>query len=120
MITANQVRTLKNKIKTEFARRNGYGALNTSPGFTTQPTQNDIIRTQQGVESMNEMLRVEDIGDLRFAKANELIPSSYDNSTMDNKVNQWGNQTMTGSTSSCRNACTGLCLGTCISGRSGC
>ena len=83
MLTAERVNELKKQIKTEMARRNGYGSLSSnsgydfvSPGenvnyagpdfdFTDPPDAGDIIVAEHGEKTVDLLLLVNDHGDLK-------------------------------------------------------
>ena len=120
---ANEINTLKQNIKKEFSRRNGYGSLQQYAGsaydFSTTPVDGKPILEEHGKKTIDVLLAVKDVGDLHFVKQGEPIPSSFNND-LNTYVQSLSTESMTNSKSSCRGACTGLCLGTCYTTCSGC
>ena len=123
MLTANEIVTLKSKVKAEMARRSGYGSLSSFSGtaydFATSPKQGGIILAEHGQKTIDLLLQIKDKDNLVLVKQNALIPDGFDSSLI-TYVDTLAKETMTGSTSSCRGACTGLCVGTCSGGCNGC
>lgn len=122
-VKAEEINTLKSKIKTEFNRRNGYGSLvnytSSDYDFTVTPTAGGTILEEHGKKTVDILLAVKDVGDLHFTIAGETIPTSFNNQ-LNAYVDSLAAEPSTNGTSSCRGACTGLCLGTCHTSCNGC
>ena len=118
MITASELNSLKTKIKNEMARRKYDGSLvdysGSSYDFSTTPSSGNKILLEHGEKTINLMLKVQDVGNLRNVATGEKIPSSFDYDTLNSKVTAWASESLTGSSSSCRGACSGLCVGVCM------
>lgn len=123
LLTAEQLNILKAKVKTEMARRKGYGTINnystTAYDFNVKPTQGQPIIAEHGQKTIDLLLQIKDKGDLKLVKQGDAIPDSWDASLL-TYVDNLSLETMEGGVSSCRGACTGLCLGTCSGGCGGC
>lgn len=125
-MTAAQVNELKAKIKAEMLRRNGHGSLaaygNASYDFKTTPVADDWIWTEQGQKTVDLILKIEDFGDLFFARKHENIPEDFSTKLL-TEIDRLSKEAKTGETtekSSCRGDCTGLCVASCISQCNGC
>ena len=68
-MTAAQLVELKARIKSEMQRRKYSGSLerygDDTYDFTTVPDAGDIITAEQGQKTINLLLKINDIGDLR-------------------------------------------------------
>ena len=113
---ASEYNELKNILKNECNRRNGYGSL-VSEISVINNTPNAVVGGKvteaQGKGTVDVMLKIETFGDLHLVSEDRQIPVSF-GQDMKNEIQRLSTETMTGSTSSCRGACTGLCLGSCI------
>ena len=120
-LTASEFIALKNKIKAEMARRNGYGSLADYAGseydFTTTPAAGQPILTEQGQKVVDLALAVTDIPGLVKVKKGDKIPDKLDD--LEDIVDGWAAEPIDGSSSSCRGVCTGLCTTGCASNCSG-
>lgn len=133
-MTAAQCIQLKQKIRTELARRNGYNSISSSASsvdstFRT-PVEGQKTYTNTGKALIDNFLQITDYGDLKKVQENDPIPNSFCMSKLGEKVKQLSDMPKTGETtathslpghgslvvetqSGCRGACTGLCIGTC-------
>lgn len=120
-ITAIDIINLKNTIKAEMARRNGYGDVSAFSSatydFMTPPTVNKVIIVEQGQKIIDIALRIKDIPNLKNVAKNDIVHAL---DIVNSSFATYKNENMTGNVSSCRGACTGLCFGTCTTGCIGC
>lgn len=134
MLTAAQINELKAKVKTEMARRSGYGSLarfaGSEYGFDQTPAPGGLIMAEHGRKTVNPLLHIKDYPGLVLADepgpegsipstSGDPIPAGFDVELL-NAVDQLAAEAMTGTVSSCRGACSGLCLGTCAAECTGC
>ena len=134
MLTAEQVNELKAKVKTEMARRSGYGSLERCAGseseFDQTPAPGGRILAEHGRKTINLLLNVKDYPGLVLvdgetpdgeipSTSGDAIPTGFDENLIA-EVDELAIETMTGSISSCRGACAGLCFGACSGGCAGC
>lgn len=82
MLSASEINTLKQKIKTEMARRSGYGSLSSNGGydyavpgeninyagaafdFVEIPSSNGPVLKEHGEKTIDLLLRIDDYGNL--------------------------------------------------------
>ena len=123
-MTAAEINEIKQKIKNEFARRNGYGSLeqysNNNYDFIEEPQQGLLITAEHGQKTIDLLLQIEDIPDTEFVIQGNLIPPGFEYTQITNALDEWAAEDMEGPSSSCRGACTGLCVGTCYGACTGC
>lgn len=123
MISASEMVQLKQAIKSELARRSGYGSLAAYAGsgydFSQTPASNQPITVEQGQKTVDLLLRIKDHGDLIFTKSGVPIPDSLDRNLL-SYVQQLGAENVNSSTTNCRGACTGFCVGSCTGQCNGC
>ena len=126
MLSADEIINLKAKVATELARRNFNGSLvqyvSSDYDFEHVPEKDKPLYVEQGQKFMEQLLQVQDIGDLNFKdiKTDDVVPESLNFNEINNTISKWEQETETQSSSSCRGACSGLCYGACSSGCSGC
>ena len=82
--------------------------------FSTTPKKGGKILAEHGKKVIEPLLNIADKGDLNIdgIVAGGKIPNSFDDSLIE-YVNTLANESVTGSSSSCRGACSGLCTETC-------
>ena len=85
--------------------------------FSNTPAKDKKILAEHGQKTIDVLLKIKDIGDLKGVTQGELIPDDF-NSSLAQTVAALSNESKTGS-SSCRGACTGLCTTTCYSSCTG-
>ena len=75
-LTASEINSLKTKVKAEMNRRSGYGSLtsygSSSYDFTTSPTSDAKILTEQGQKVRDLLLQIKDIPNTKLAKTTYL------------------------------------------------
>ena len=123
MLTAEQLKEIKERVNKEMSRRSYYGDLSKfNTQFNVPPTEKELILAEHGGKVIEGLLNIEDIGNLNIEdlKKDGTIPSSYDYDTINNALDKYEKESVTGSKTSCRGACTGLCVGTCSTECSGC
>lgn len=125
MLTAEEMNTLKAKVKAEMLRRNyGSGSLSqygsADYDFVVNPTQGGLILTEHGEKTINLLLKIKPIDDLVEVKKGEVIKGGLDSSLL-TYVDNLAREPENGYTSSCASLCTGLCQSSCNDGcTSGC
>lgn len=125
-MTAEQVIELKEKLKSELARRNGLGSVEQYASkeydFNQIPKEGQPITADQGKKIIDLLLQICDYKDLRYVVRGDTIPEAFDTELLD-LVDKLSKEEMTGELdeqSSCRGMCTGLCAGSCIKSCNGC
>lgn len=125
-LKASELVELKNAIRSEMARRDGYGSLKEYTGtnyeFSKNPAIGDKIKPEYGQKTIDLVLRICDYGDLKLVKEDDPIPNSFNRGLID-FVNSLAGEQKTGDPnehSSCRSYCTGLCAGSCYGLCNGC
>lgn len=135
MLTAEEIKALRERTKLEMAKRNGYGDISeygsSDYDFETIPEKGGPILAEQGKRIANPLLHVKDIpgivlideetpdGELPSTTGSR-VPSAFENITFTNALDEISTESMKSDKSSCRGACTGLCVGSCIDSCSGC
>ena len=134
MLTAAQINRLREKTRTELARRGGFGSLagfaGTAYDFETMPQPGGRVLAEHGQKTINPLLAVADIPGLVLvgeespegvvpSKKGDPIPGAFNESLL-NQVEALAAEPMQGAQSSCRGACSGLCAGSCVGSCSGC
>lgn len=124
-LTAEEMNTLKAKVKTEMQRRAYNGSMtgfaSASYDFSATPTSGTKVTADQGKKVVEPLLNIKDHGNLNTAdlKTGSKIPSSF-NYELLYYTDSLSKEPIDGATSSCRGACSGLCVGTCGNTCSGC
>lgn len=125
MLTVEEILQLKELIKNELSRRNGYGDISKYGSVAydfipdvDEPYHGGIMDAVHMQKTKDLMLAITDFNtDINnLTESNDIILDAIDNTLLD-IVNEWMGEE---DYSSCRGACTGLCVGTCISSCSGC
>lgn len=134
MLTADEINALKQKVKTEMARRSGNGSLarlaEASQDFASVPAPGGKILAEHGAKAINPILQVADVPGLMLvdgetpegevpSTSGDPIPPAFDAGLLEH-MEDLAAEPMTASSSSCRGACSGLCAGTCTDSCSGC
>lgn len=134
MVTADEINALKQKVKTEMARRSGYGSLAMLAGatndFASVPAPGKRILAEHGQKTINPLLQVADVPGLVLvdgqtpegdvpSTTGDIIPAAFDAALL-SYTDALSAEPMSASQSSCRGACSGLCVGTCTDSCSGC
>ena len=130
MLTAEEIKNIKSKIKTEMLRRSldnsqqNFGSLNKFGGsdydFTIEPVKDSHILQEHGEKTINLLYEITDQENCDYAKKDSKIPTDDNFKALDTYVDNLSTETMEGTSSSCRGACSGLCFGSCIGGCNGC
>lgn len=124
MMTAEEFIKLKQKLKKELSRRNGNGSVSefADPKYdfneNDRPVSREVIMTEQGQKVIDLALKINDVGNLKNVEQGDLV--SKDIELLDSTITKWSQESMTGSTSSCKTSCTGLCISSCSGGCTGC
>lgn len=139
-MTSQQLITLKAKLKTELARRNGLGPASGAKwtptkafgslsdyssaayDFTQQPIKDGRITVDQGKKTVDLLLKIKEYGDLEPVSNTKPIPKSFNAGLIEYVDTLAGHQFTGESTESndCGSACSGLCVGSCIGMCNGC
>lgn len=68
-MTANEIISLKTKVKAEMQRRSGYGSLASFGGdsyeFNIAPSSGELIKADHGQKIINPLLEIADISGLK-------------------------------------------------------
>ena len=128
MLTAQQMKELKAAVKKEVLRRNANAGSLASYGskewdFDVEPTKGNITLASQGKKVLEPLLAISDWESEKYGiahhavgipKAGGIYPPDFSyEAGIFTWVNKLGEESMTGSYSSCRTQCSGLCSGTC-------
>ena len=112
MLSADEILNLKARIDTELVRRSYNGSLsnyaNSDYNFEINPSSNNPIYMEQGQKIMEQILQINDIGDLYYEdmKPNTMIPNSFDYEPIDKVLAKYEKETLSQNSTSCRGACT--------------
>lgn len=124
-INANEITTLKSKIKAEMLRRDGNGSIaaygSAAYDFSEHPTctPGTVISSELGEKTIDLLLKIQDYGDLYLTQKGYPIPDTF-NKDLIGYVDTLAAEDVNGSTSSCRGMCTGLCVANCHETCNGC
>ena len=133
MLTAAQINRLREKTRTELARRGGFGSLagfaGTAYDFETMPQPGGRVLAEHGQKTINPLLAVADIPGLVLvgeespegvvpSKKGDPIPGAFNESLL-NQVEALAAEPMQGAQSSFRGACSVLFAGSCVLSCSG-
>lgn len=122
MLTANEVNTLKAKVKAEMLRRNGYGSISefgsANYDFSIAPSAGNAILTEHGQKTIDLLLKIKPISGLSNVQYGATIPPAF-NSNLISYIDTLAKESMTSTSSSCSGLCTGLCVSQCSSGCTG-
>ena len=87
MLTAEEIKSLKAKVKAEMSRRNGYGSLSEFGGadydFAAEPAAGGVIAAEHGQKTVDLLLKITDIDGLVLVMKGDVIPDQVDLSLMD-------------------------------------
>ena len=128
MLTAQQMKELKAAVKKEVLRRNASAGSLASYGskewdFDVEPTKGNITLASQGKKVLEPLLAISDWESEKYGIAHHAVgvpqaggiypPDFSYEAGIFTWVNKLGEETMTGSYSSCRTQCSGLCSAGC-------
>ena len=106
-MTAAEIISIKERIKAEFARRNGYGSVdqytNSIYDFNIMPETGKAILEEHGQKTLDLLLEVGEISNTYKGLKGQIIPPGFNNEQLSNFLTILENDT-TGS--SCRGGCT--------------
>ena len=120
-IDVSTLSALRSRVKTEFSRRNGYGAVNGygSASYDFSLKANDNITPEEFKKAIEPILSVKDIG-TGYNKTPSVGLPVINIEAANKFLDTLSTESYTGPVSSCRSACTGLCLGCCTGTCTGC
>ena len=113
-MTAQELIALKTAVKTEMARRSGYGSLSTNGGygyadknqsvnyssstydFSATPTSGGSVLAEHGQKTIDLILKINEVGDLKPVTKGDGIPSDFNSGTIE-YVNDFASESITGS-----------------------
>lgn len=135
---ASDLKDIKEAIKAELKRRDGYGDVSsyasTQYDITDYPKAGEKIKSEHGQKTIDLLLKITDYKDLSSVQAGKPIPSAFNRELID-FCNELSKEKFTGESektvqdlfpdrepehSSCKSQCTGLCVGSCINQCNGC
>lgn len=126
-MTAAQINVIKSRLKAELARRNGFGSVSgysqSGYDFTKIPVQGEVILAEHGQKTIDLLLKIASLGDLKAVASGEPIPNSFTYEKIIDLLSVLEKESKTGTaseTSSCGTNCTGLCVGSCQGMCNGC
>ena len=99
-LTAAQLNSIKQRVKAEMARRNGYGSLAEYAGsaydYSDVPAKDSIIIEEHGKKAVDLLLKIEDIPNLQNVNQGDKITSGLDNAVITAQLSKLEKETMEG------------------------
>jgi modification target Cys-rich repeat protein len=114
-LSVARINNIKARMKTVFAKRKYYGSLeslaSSANDFSTIPALNGLVLSEHGAKTINLMLSVNSMGNLKKIEADNYI--LRDISAIETWLNNYENASSTATVSGCSGKCSGICVSHC-------